>query len=57
MIRGMCRDCNGCLLCQEQNEYDYDARDDYEADRGEEEREERLLYGKGYLYCRRDWKR
>lgn len=45
MIRGMCRDCDGCMLCQEQNDYDYDARDDYEADRGEEEREERLLNG------------
>lgn len=27
MVRGMCRDCSGCLLCQEPNPYDLDHRD------------------------------
>ena len=44
MIRGMCRDCNGCLLCQDPGP-DYEDLDNYEADRGEEERERRLLDG------------
>lgn len=38
MIRGMCRDCTGCLICQEPNEFDSDCAWDQTADANDDER-------------------
>lgn len=38
MIRGMCRDCNGCLLCQEPAEFDSDGWWNQTADANDDER-------------------
>lgn len=38
MIRGMCRDCTGCLICQEPAEFDSDGYWLKTADANDDER-------------------